>query len=235
MGSVECFLGIHFQWHKTKDEVSIHLSQTGFAVHLVKDNNAHLRSIMPDAPPYRSGLPINAIPESDEDKNCPTFIERKQKYQSVVGSIGWLASSTRLDLAVTHSFLSGYNNKPSQSHWNATLYVLHYIHSTNDYGISFMSKESPSLYTYMSYPHASDTEAYTDALPPKTDQHHRLTTYSDACWGSQLSNVVWEGIQLPLFKFRSMSGAIVMRSSGPISWKADQQDRTSLSSCKAKI
>jgi hypothetical protein len=32
-----------------------------------------------------------------------------------------------------------------------------------------------------------------------------------------------------------MSGAIVMRSGGPISWKADQQDRTSLSLCKAKI
>jgi hypothetical protein len=87
----------------------------------------------------------------------------------------------------------------------------------------------------MSYPHASDTEAYTDALPPKTDQHHRLTTYSDACWESQLGNAVREGIQLPLFKFRSMSAAIVMCSGGPISWKADQQDRTSLSLCKAKI
>ncbi len=123
MGSVEWFLGSHFQWHKTKDEVSVHLSQTGFAAHLVEDNNAHLRSITPNATPYQSGLPINANPESDKDKNCPTFIERKQKYQSVVGSIGWLASSTRSDLAVTHSFLSAYNNKPFQSHWNAALYV----------------------------------------------------------------------------------------------------------------
>jgi hypothetical protein len=86
----------------------------------------------------------------------------------------------------------------------------------------------------MSYPHASDTEAYTDALPPKTDQHNHLTTYSDACWGSQLGNAVREGIQLPLFKFRSMSRAIVMHSGGPISWKADQQDRTSLSLCEAE-
>jgi hypothetical protein len=113
MGFVEWFLGTHFQWHKTKDEVSVHLSQTGFAAHLVEDNNAHLHSIMTDATSYQSGLPIDAIPESDEDKNCPTFIERKQKYQSVVGSIGLLASSTRPDLAITHSFLSAYNNKPS--------------------------------------------------------------------------------------------------------------------------
>jgi hypothetical protein len=32
-----------------------------------------------------------------------------------------------------------------------------------------------------------------------------------------------------------MSGAIVMQSRGLISWKADRQDRTSLSSCKAEI
>jgi hypothetical protein len=33
---------------------------------------------------------------------------------------------------------------------------------------------------------------------------------------------------MPLFKFQSMSGAIVMRSGGPISWKVEQQERTSL-------
>jgi hypothetical protein len=46
---------------------------------------------------------------------------------------------------------------------------------------------------------------------------------------------VREGIQLPMFKFCSMSSAIVMWSGWPLSWKADHQDRTSLSSCKAEI
>ncbi len=199
------------------DKVLVHLSQTGFAAHFVEDNNAHLCSVMPDATPYHSGLLINAIPESDKDEKWPTFVDYKWKYQSVVGSIGWLASSTWLDLAVNHSFLSLYNNKPSQSHWNVTLYVLHYVHSTINYGIMFASKESPALHAYMLYQHASDTKAYMDALPPKLDQHHHLTTYSNACWGSQLGNAIWEGIQLPLFKFRSMSRAIFMRSGGSIS------------------
>ncbi len=236
MGTVEWFLGTHFRWNKLDNNVSVHLSQTGFAAHLVEDNNSHLRNITPDATPYRSGLPIDAIPESNKDDNCTAFIERKRKHQSVVGSTGWLASSTRLDLAVTHSFLSTYNNKPSWSHWNAALFVLHYIHSTIDYGITFTSTEFSPLHTYMFYPHASDTEAYGNATPPKHNQHHHLTTYNNACWGSQLGNAVREGIQLPLFKFQSMSaGAIVMRSGGPISWKAKRQERTSLSSCKAEI
>ena len=32
-----------------------------------------------------------------------------------------------------------------------------------------------------------------------------------------------------------MSGAIIFRSGGPITWKTEQQDRTSLSSCDAEI
>ena len=32
-----------------------------------------------------------------------------------------------------------------------------------------------------------------------------------------------------------MSGAIIFRSGGPITWKTDRQERTSLSSCEAEI
>ena len=235
MGTVDWFLGTHFQWSCFNGDVSVHLSQTGFAAHLVEDNAVHERKITPDATPYRSGLPIDACPESDEPDDCPALIERKKRYQSVVGSIGWLAQSTRPDLAPTHSFLSSYNNRPSKSHWNAALYALHYIHSTIDYGFTFTSTARAPLHTFLSFPPSSDTEAYSDALPPSPSQHHRLSTYSDACWGSQLGNAVRKGIQLPLFKFRSMSGAVVMRSGGPIAWKAERQERTSLSLCEAEI
>jgi hypothetical protein len=87
----------------------------------------------------------------------------------------------------------------------------------------------------MTFPHSSDTKAYNNAIPPYPTQHHRLTTYSDACWGSQIGNVTREGIQLLLFKFCSMSGAIIFRSGGPITWKMDRRERTSLSLCDAKI
>ena len=177
MGTVDWFLGTHFQWSCYDNEVSVHLSQTGFVAHLVEDNNAHTHNITPDATtPYCSGLPIDACPESDEADNCPALLERRRKYQSVVGSIGWLAQSTRPDLAPCHYFLSSYNNKPPKSHWNAALYVLHYIHSTIDYGFTFTSNKQAPLHTFMSFPPPSDTKAYSDALPPSHDQHHRLST-----------------------------------------------------------
>jgi hypothetical protein len=80
--------------------------------------------------PYCLGLPIDTILESDKYNDCPAVIKRKHKYQSAVGSIGWLAQSTRPDLAATHSFLLAYCNKPSKDHWNGALYALHYINST---------------------------------------------------------------------------------------------------------
>ena len=57
----------------TPDLVQVHLSQTGFASHLVEENNVHLRNITPDATPYRSGLPIDACQESGEYEKSPTF------------------------------------------------------------------------------------------------------------------------------------------------------------------
>jgi hypothetical protein len=47
MGTVEWFLGTHFQWHAPDDIVSVHLSQT--AAHLVEDNNIHTHNITPNA------------------------------------------------------------------------------------------------------------------------------------------------------------------------------------------
>jgi hypothetical protein len=69
MGTVYWFLRTQFQWSLFPNNVSVHINQTGFAVHLVEDNNVHTQNITPDATPYYSGLPINMIPESDEDNN----------------------------------------------------------------------------------------------------------------------------------------------------------------------
>ncbi len=74
MGTIEWFLGIHFQWLITDDIITVHLRQTGFAAHLVEDNNVHTCNVTADATPYRPGLPINAIPKSDKADGCPALI-----------------------------------------------------------------------------------------------------------------------------------------------------------------
>ena len=235
MGVVEWFLGIHFSWQVTGGEVDVHLNQAGFAAYLVERFNLHHKSPTPTATPYRSGIPIDSIAAAESTDNSPAQARRKEAYQSLVGSIGWLANNTRPDVAPVHSFLSSYSASPAPGHMKAALYALHYIHSTHDYGIQFTSRDTKPIHTYLHFPDSSDSEVYEDAMPPKQNRLHHLTTYSDANWGSQIGNAVRDGTMLPLFKFRSMSGAIVFRAGGPIAWKSVRQERTSLSSCEAEI
>ncbi len=117
----------------------------------------------------------------------------------------------------------------------AALYIIHYIHSTHDYGISFTSNNVAPMHSYVHFPSSSDTEAYDNAVPPKLGSSNTLSAYSDACWGSQSGSLMADGTLLPLFKFRSMNGGIVLKNGVPIGWLGERQDRTSLSSCKAKI
>eukprot|EP00970_Alexandrium_tamarense_P009299 scaffold1836_cov204-Alexandrium_tamarense.AAC.45 len=211
----------------------LHLA--GFAANLAERFQVDAKTPSPTITPYRSGIPIYAIADSTNDSDSTAQQRRMEAYLSLVGSIGWLAQCTRPDIAPVHSFLSLYNNKPSPGHMKAALHALHYIHSTHDYGINFTSENRHPLHTYLHFPDSLDTEAYLDATPPKPGMESKLTTYSDACWGSQIGNAVREGTLLPLFKLRRMSGAIMFRSGRPIAWASERQDRTSLSSCEAEI
>ena len=224
-------------WRHDEDKTACHLNQAGFARNLVETYNMHQRKPTPGATPYRSGLPIDSIASADKDDESPSFVKRRDACRSLVGSIGWLACCTRPDLAPVHSFLASYNHCPARGHMDAALYALHYIHSTHDYGISFTSKEKRPVHTFIHYPHKSDVEAYGEnAVPPKSaEDFERLSTYADACWGSQIGNAVAQGTPLELFKFRSMSGAVVLRMSGPVTWLGDRQQETSLSTCEAEI
>jgi hypothetical protein len=51
----------------------------------------------------------------------------------------------------------------------------------------------------------------------------------------QFRKAVAEGTLLPLFKFRSMNGGIIVKNGGPTGWLSKHQECTSLSSCEAKI
>jgi hypothetical protein len=138
--------------------------------------------------------------------------------------------TTHPDLSVVHSFLSSYNNNLTVGHIKTALYALHYIHSTHDYGISFMSHTIALMHSYIHPPPCTDVEAYTDAVPPTPLKTPTLSAFSNACWGLQISSMVADGTLCPLLKFHSMNGGIVFYNGGPIGWLGKRQERTSLSS-----
>jgi hypothetical protein len=136
---------------------------------------------------------------------------------------------------MAHSFLASYSNKPSTGHMKAALHTLHYIHSTNNYGISFTSNNVGPMHSFIHYLPTTDVEAYTDATPPTANSSSTLSSYSDACWGLQISSAVANRTLLPCFKFRSISGGIIFKNGSPLGWLSKRQECTSLSSCEAEI
>jgi hypothetical protein len=235
MGIITWFLGIHFLWQVTPSAVSVHLNQSGFASNLVDSFHLSDRNPTPTDTPYRPGIPINIIAEPTKDDNSSALKWHKEAYQSLIGSMGWLVHSTRLDLITVHSFLTSYSNKPSSGHMKAALYDLHYIHAMHNYGISFTSENIAPMHSYIHYPPSTDVEVYQDVTPPKSHDSSMLTSHSDACWGPQIQNAVAEGTLLPLLKFCNMRGGVEFKNGGPLGWLGKRQERTSLSSSEAKI
>jgi hypothetical protein len=232
---VEWFLGVHFSWQFFLSSVLVHMNQSDFASYLVESFFPEARDANLLATPYQSRIPVDSIALLMDANDSPNQICRTQAYQSLIGSIGWLAITTHPNLTAIHSFLLSYNAKLSVGHMKSALYMLHYIHFTCDYGISFTSKDMAPMHFYIHFPPSTNVEAYTDAIPPKFSMTRTLLAYSDACWGLQIGHAVTEGTLLPLFKFQSMNGGIIFKNSGPIGWLGEHQVCTSLSSCEAEI
>ncbi|KAG8498825.1 hypothetical protein CXB51_005252 [Gossypium anomalum] len=59
------------------------------------------------------------------------------EYERVIGSLMWLISCTRLDIAFTVSNLSIFISNPRENHWKAIVRILGYLRYTQDYRVHY--------------------------------------------------------------------------------------------------
>lgn len=76
---------------------------------------------------------------------CPTTEEEKKymsqvPYRNLIGSLMYLATSTRPDIAHAISALSQFNENPGEEHWKAAKRVLRYLKKTEKLKIVFTKK-----------------------------------------------------------------------------------------------
>jgi hypothetical protein len=139
------------------------------------------------------------------------------KYQSLVGSLNWLAVTTRPDLATIVSLLAQHQSDPSSGHYKAALHVVQNLANTKDLGIYFTSCRGSTLESFLHFP-----------VPPT------VLSMSDANWGPQDASLSSSGHDLPLFVSRSMS-AYYIDLLGPLYWMSKRQKVTAASSAEAEI
>jgi hypothetical protein len=166
--------------------------------------------------PYCSGLAIDSIPtstlsSSEQDRLC-------LHYQSLVGSLNWLAHMTHPDLSTVVSLLAQHQTNASPGHVEAAVHVIKYVAQTKTLGIYFTSDKRPNLETFLHFP-----------LPSS------LLSMADANWGPQDASTTRSTlIELPSFVSRSIS-AFYVDLYGPLHWVSKRQSVIAGSSAEAEI
>ena len=89
---------------------------------------------MGDCKPVKTPVdPGNRLVKASEDEEALD----QQSYQSLVGSLMYLTTCTRPDIAYAVGMLSRYSSKPNQSHWVAAKRVFRYLKGTINFGLMY--------------------------------------------------------------------------------------------------
>ena len=150
MGDVDFFLGTVFTWiHQSNGHLSVHMSQTAFTEFSAHQSGVDAMNPVPNMTPYHSGMPIDSIPALSPDD--PDLKRHTKVCQSIVGSINWLTTCTRPDIAPCLELFASYQNAPHQQHYKSAIHALKYLYSTSKYGISFHSDSTLQVFNH--FPH----------------------------------------------------------------------------------
>jgi hypothetical protein len=232
LGDAAWYIGIKFDWHKFPDgTISCHLSQEGYAAANVEEMGLMSANKCPLMTPFRSGLPIDAIPHvgMTPEERAPLIT----KMQCWMGMINWLQQCTRPDLATIFSLLATRMHCPSPGHLEAAKYVGRHILSTLDLGLLFSTRATSTLETFIHFPISDNTNTTNTS---DNSLSSPITTFCDANWGPQDASHPSSSNLRPvsIHESKSICGHIFFYGGCPILWKTHKEKRISRSSCEAK-
>ena len=108
---------------------------------------------MQDCTPVNTPVDVGSKLETTTDEEeCAD----QQQYQSAIGSLMYLAVSTRPDIAYAVGNLAKFTSKPSTKHWTALKRVLRYLKGTIKHGILYSQKNSGECVGYSDADWAGD-------------------------------------------------------------------------------
>jgi hypothetical protein len=85
------------------------------------------------------------------------------QYQSLVGSLNWLAHTMRPDISTIVFLLAQHQSCPSSGEYEAALYVAKYLATTRNLGIYFTSLRSSMIESFLHFPVTNPLVSMSDA------------------------------------------------------------------------
>jgi hypothetical protein len=144
---MDTFLGMEIKRERSKR--LIRLSQQQHAERLAASYS--MENVRPRGVPLSPGT---ALSSTDGDA---LTAEKASEYMSLVGSLLYLATCTRPEIAQSMGLLSKFMAGPTSAHWTAALGVMRYVSTTSGYGITH-GGNSISIVCYCNAKYAGDVD-----------------------------------------------------------------------------
>jgi hypothetical protein len=142
MGDLHWLLGIRIEY----TDAGISLSQTAFIDKIL--NRFNMVKCNPSPTPIDHNQRFHKSTDGDKRANA-------KHYQQLIGSLMYLVTATRFDLAFTITFLSQYNSDPNILHQKAANRVLKYLQHSKDKHLLYTWNKSIALQTFCDASHGN--------------------------------------------------------------------------------
>lgn len=152
LGAVSSFLGMKVS-HTSSDSRTT-LSSPGHITALLETYG--MAAAKPNATPMAAGT---SLVRTGED-----LLPEGNRYAELVGSLLYLATTTRPDIAFAAGVLARFMSAPENSHWVAAKGVLRYLAGTRDEGITFGNEQQLQGYTDSDFAGDKDTRRSTSGF-----------------------------------------------------------------------
>ena len=178
LGGVQEFLGIEVT--RNRGNRTLRLSQSSYIAKILE------RFQMSDSSPTATPMAQQSSkPPSDDSKPLSDDVP----YRSAIGSLMYLMICTRPDLGFAVGRLSQYCEHPLKMHWNAVKRIYRYIKGTQDMGIVYDAKSTPSSETSVIGYCDSDWAGCSDSRK-STEAYVFLLTGGAISWRSKKQSIV---------------------------------------------
>jgi hypothetical protein len=145
LGKVKEYLGMRIL--RDRHSMKLSIDQNDYALKVVQRFGQH------NCKPVRTPLPAGCV--SEENKETCTS-EQRSYFQSIIGSLLYLALGTRPDIEFAVIHMSQFSANPSEKHIQQALYIIRYVASTLDAKITYDGKSKEGFIAYADADWAGD-------------------------------------------------------------------------------
>jgi hypothetical protein len=173
LGPLNHFLGMKV---KQFQDYSVWLGQQSLVEDIIAQNR--MVDCNPVTTPMEVGVQLEKAQSTDE-------IKEQKRYQSLVGSLLYLSTVSRPDIAQAVGVLARFCAQPTSAHWASLKRILRYLNGTRGLGIMYRRTEEVSLQAY------SDSDWAGDKVDRKsTSGYIAMLANGPISWRSKKQSIV---------------------------------------------